>query len=422
MKYNFIVSCVLCAAFHLTITAQSSTKSPYSQFGIGVLSDQSQGMSRGMNGVGIALQESNQVNTLNPASYGSVDSLTMVFDAGLSGQFTNFKEGSTRTNATTASFDYIVAQFRVWKNVGVAVGIRPLSNVGYNYSSTNIIDNTHGSIAETYTGEGGLHEAFMGMGWHLAKPLSLGFNAGYVWGTLERNVTTTGSSYINSFQKQYSSTVKNYTLELGLQWQQPIGKKDKITLGATVGIGHNLGANPKLNIINVTKSDTTSFHIKNGLEFPWSWGTGIAWQHNNKWTIAADMEMQKWSKTQFPQFDGESYRAVSNIMKDRMKLNAGIEWIPASQNRHYLKRIHYRIGAGVATPYYKIGNEDGPKDISASIGLGLPIQNSYNNRSLLNISAQWVRSESKGLITENSFRVTIGMTFNERWFAKWKVE
>jgi hypothetical protein len=41
---------------------------------------------------------------------------------------------------------------------------------------------------------------------------------------------------------------------------------------------------------------------------------------------------------------------------------------------------------------------------------------------LLNISAQWVRQDSKTFVTENSFRINIGLTFNERWFAKWKME
>jgi hypothetical protein len=39
-----------------------------------------------------------------------------------------------------------------------------------------------------------------------------------------------------------------------------------------------------------------------------------------------------------------------------------------------------------------------------------------------NISAQWVRQDSKTFVTENSFRINIGLTFNERWFAKWKME
>jgi hypothetical protein len=41
---------------------------------------------------------------------------------------------------------------------------------------------------------------------------------------------------------------------------------------------------------------------------------------------------------------------------------------------------------------------------------------------LINISAQWARQSAKNFITENTFRINIGLTFNERWFAKWKVD
>ena len=60
--------------------------------------------------------------------------------------------------------------------------------------------------------------------------------------------------------------------------------------------------------------------------------------------------------------------------------------------------------------------------MSASLGLGIPVMNGINNRSILNISAQWVRMDSKTLLKENTFRINIGLTFNERWFAKWKVD
>ena len=43
-------------------------------------------------------------------------------------------------------------------------------------------------------------------------------------------------------------------------------------------------------------------------------------------------------------------------------------------------------------------------------------------RSVVNVSFQWAHTSAKDLITENSFRLNIGVTFNERWFAKWKVE
>ena len=79
-------------------------------------------------------------------------------------------------------------------------------------------------------------------------------------------------------------------------------------------------------------------------------------------------------------------------------------------------------GGGVLLGLVAARGQDGPKEISASLGLGIPIVNSYNNRSMLNISAQWVRREASSMLTENTFRINIGFTFNERMFAKFKVE
>ena len=85
--------------------------------------------------------------------------------------------------------------------------------------------------------------------------------------------------------------------------------------------------------------------------------------------------------------------------------------------------MRYRIGASYTTPYLKINGKDGPKEISVSAGLGIPIINAHNNRSFLNVSAQWVSQQaSANMIDVNSFRINIGITFNERWFQKWKVE
>jgi hypothetical protein len=84
--------------------------------------------------------------------------------------------------------------------------------------------------------------------------------------------------------------------------------------------------------------------------------------------------------------------------------------------------VRYRAGVGMATPYYYINGQEGPKELSASLGFGIPIMNGYNNRSILNISGQFVRRSADNLIKESMFRINIGFTFNERWFAKWKVE
>ena len=99
-----------------------------------------------------------------------------------------------------------------------------------------------------------------------------------------------------------------------------------------------------------------------------------------------------------------------------------MEWTPRAMSRRLYERVSYRLGVGYATPYYYINGQEGPKEFGASIGFGIPIVNGYNNRSVLNISGQWISRSADNLIKENTFRINIGLTFNERWFAKWKVE
>ena len=422
-----ILGCLLMAATVNGAWAQGGTNSPYSQFGIGALSDQSQSMSRGMNGVGYGLRQGNNVNTLNPASYSGVDSLTMLFDMGVSGQFTHYEEGKLKRNASLASFEYVVGSFRAWKNVGVSFGLLPYSSVGYEYS-TSSRDQNLGQLTESFTGSGGLHEVFLGFGWRLMKPLSIGVNAGYLWGSIDRSVLPDADATANSLRKNYSTSVSNYKLDVGAQWVQPIGRFDRLTLGAVVGLGHNLKNDAEMTIVSTNQlsnsSDTTALKLTDAFELPMSFGVGAAYQHAGKLTLAADFTLDKWGDVKFPTFTGNEYKLQSGLLKDRMKMSVGLDWLPnpSQMGGRFLEHVHYRLGAGYATPYYYINGKEGPKELSVSAGFGIPIVNMHNNRSVLNISGQWVRSSATDFLTENYFRINIGVTFNERWFMKWKVD
>lgn len=420
MKRPIICGAMLLCFATLAI-AQGGTNSPYSQYGLGMLSDRSQGFSRGMNGAGVAVRKGNIVNTLNPASYSAVDSLTMMFDVGLSGQFTNYKEGGERVNASSANFEYAVGSFRLLPNVGMAFGVLPLTNVGYSYSTKPYSDDANGTITQTFSGSGGLHEAFIGAGWRPVKPLSVGLHIGYLWGSVNRSVTSSStSSYVGTLNKTYSASVSSYNLQLGAQWEQQVDKQNMLTLGATASVGHKLGADPVCQVGSAAVADTVS----NGFELPMTYALGISWNHAGKLLVAADVSLQKWGSLSFPDYNETTgrYASVDGLLKDRKQFTMGLNYVPEAMSRNYLKRVHYRFGAGWATPYYKINGADGPKEFSLSAGFGLPLQNMYNNRSILNISAQWVRASAKNMITENTFRINVGLTFNERWFMKWKVE
>lgn len=412
--------------------AQSGTNSPYSQYGLGLLNEQSSGFNRGMNGLGLAFREHNQVNYINPASYSALDSLTFIFDAGLSGQITNFNENGHKINANNADFEYAVAAFRAFKHVGVSFGIVPFTNVGYNYAITDYLnDDRDVAYTNTYSGSGGIHQVYFGAGWEFLKGLSVGANISYLWGDIDRFVINSYSDgSINTLSKYYTASVKSYKLDVGLQYQLALDKKNALAIGLTYGLGHKLGTDPKCNIISTNTmtavADTASFTVNNGLEIPTSFGAGVMWNHANKLKLGADFSYQQWGSLQYPVYrvvnDEPRYELTDDYYKDRYKVTVGGEFCNAEMSRRFFDRIRFRAGVSYATSYYKINGFDGPDEISASIGFGIPIVNAYNNRSVLNISGQWVHSAANGLLTENTFRINIGITFNERWFMKWKVD
>ena len=251
----------------------------------------------------------------------------------------------------------------------------------------------------------------------------------YFWGKYEKTVTSVFSdSYANTLTRTYSANVNSWKLDLGAQWSADITKNDQLTLGAIVGFGHKLGADARMSITNANSttsvSSTTTDSVANGLSLPYSFGFGASLVHKKSLTIGADYQLQKWASLDFPMINNTTkhYEATSGILCDRHKFTVGFDWIPDAMNRKFLKRVHYRMGASYATPYYKIGTQDGPKELTLSAGFGIPIVNTWNNRTSLNISAQWVHNSAKDLLTENTFRINIGLTFNERWFAKWKVD
>jgi hypothetical protein len=412
-------------------SAQSGTNSPYSQYGLGVLADQSSGFSRGMNGLALGFRDSKQVNALNPASYSSVDSLTFIFDAGYSIQKTNFEENGKKMNANNADFEYVVAAFRLTKGLGLSLGLLPFTNIGYNYSVSDYIGNSRSaSFTNTYSGTGGIRQAYLGAGWEVSKGLSVGANISYLWGDYEKKLTNTYSdNYMTDLTKVYSANVKSYKLNLGMQYTHQLKKDQLLTLGATFSLGHEIGGSPRCLVISNNKQTGVSDSIKLGgdalkLEIPMAIGVGAMLQTQNKWKVGIDYTLQRWGSVKMPETimknETMDYQLQTGLLKDRHKLTLGGEYCANPTGRKFLSRIRYRAGVSYATPYLNINGKNGPREYAASLGFGIPIINGWNNRSILNISGQWVRNDASSMITENTFRLNIGLTFNEQWFQKWK--
>lgn len=321
--------------------------------------------------------------------------------------------------------------------MGVSFGLLPYTNVGYNFSNTQNVNafpstsSVNATYSNAYNGSGGLHLVYLGAGWEPFKGFSFGANIGYLWGTLNRNSTNTYSdSYVNTLSKNYSAQVKSYKVDFGAQYTYAVDKKNELTLGLTYSLGHNLGTEAECNLISTNSqtsiSDTTRYVVSNSLELPHTFGVGLVWNHNNRLKFGVDYQLQKWAKLKYPQLTTvngtTSYNLVDGQFNDRHKFTLGGDYCKGERYRGFFSRMHYRAGFSYASPYLKINGVDGPRELSASLGVGIPILNAYNNRSMLNISAEWVNQSVTGMIKENMFRINVGFTFNERWFAKFKVE
>ena len=420
-RYKVLISACLVWMMAIEIAAQTSTNSPYTRYGFGQLSDQSFGNSQAMGGIAYGLRNGLQVNASNPASYSAVDSLTFIFDAGMSLQNANFKEGNVKINAKNSSVDYIAMQFRLAKGLGFSAGFLPYSNVGYNMNKTNkVTTDEHGNTTaanQAYVGDGGLQQVYVGLGYQVFKGLSIGTNFSFLYGDITHTASTTFSNTnAYSSSRSHKIDVSDYKLDFGLQYTHKLKEKHVLNLGAIYSLGHELNSTGYEYVEKysgntvITQSVDT---IKNAFALPHTFGLGATYVYDNKLTIGLDYTLQKWEDVKFFNKDG--------AFQNRSKISVGAEYLPNPIGRSYFSNIRYRVGAYYSSPYAKIDGKDGNREYGVSFGFGLPL---FMSKSILNISGQYVKvaPKLKGMLEENYLRINIGLTFNEQWFMKWKVD
>lgn len=399
--------------------AQNNTNSPYTRYGLGQLADYGSANSRAMGGVAFALRDKFHINSANPASYTAVDSLTFIFDGGVTLQKDNLSNGTIKMNANNSSFDYITMQFRAAPWAGVSLGLLPYSNVGYQFGTTMDDEvNPDNANTVTYQGEGGLHRIYLGAGFKIFKNLSVGANISYLWGQISR---TTSESFVSNsailpLSRSVSVDIKSYMLDFGVQYTHQFSKKHQATVGVVFTPGHDL--NNTTTITTQTGNTSTGYTIASRdtvatFGIPSTLGFGVAYQYDGRLTVSADLLVQQWSK--------KSYMNNNEAYCDRGKIALGAEYFPNPMGRSYLSHVKYRLGAFYSKPYYKVQGVRGAAEYGFTAGFGLPIP---RTRSYVNLSAQFVRTEGKqtNFLNENSFRLCVGVTFNERWFFKRKVD
>lgn len=418
IKYNRSLLLLLFIIASSVASAQNNTNSPYTRYGYGQLADPGSANSRAMGGVAYALRDKNHVNFANPAAYTAVDSLTFIFDGGASLQNTNFSNGTLKQNAKNSSFDYVTMKFRATKWAGISLGMIPYSNVGYKVARTTESTTENPENVLTYTGDGGLHQFYLGAGFRILKNLSIGANISYLWGDINRVMTEnfTSDTKFYNYAITNNVAVRSYKLDIGAQYTQEFAKKHAITLGAVFTPGHNLK-----NVTTITTQlgndtdgyTTSSQDTTSTCGVPTAFGVGLSYIYDNRLTVAVDGLLQNWHEV--------LYMDDENSFCKRAKIALGAEFLPNPFGRAYLGHVKYRLGAYYSKPYYKIDGIRAANEFGLTAGLGLPIP---RTRSIISLGVQYVQvtGQSESFLDEKTVRLCVGITFNERWFFKRKVQ
>jgi len=411
---------MLIFAFFATQIAvsQNHTNSPYTRFGFGQLSDNTSGEQRAMGGVAIGARSSQRINTVNPASYSVSDSLTFMFDIGLSTLSSRFTdEAGNKNTRFTGNLDYLTMQFRLFPGVGFSMGVLPYSFAGYNFfSSDSIAMPGFGEepklihYTTSFHGSGGITQFYTGISldvlsfFQTRSSLSLGANMYYMFGNYNNSASLVFQSaeMVNSTRLNTISA-NNIRFRFGSQYHLPISNSSNLTVGAIFEPKTSFNAQATRTMItHVSRTDTLS---RADFQLPLTLGFGAMYKLNNRWTFGADFSMQQWGDVLF---FGER-----GTLQDSWNVAAGLEFLPNFRGRRMRDHILYRFGANVGQPYFLIGDEAPGKNFGITFGVGLPLP---QTRTMLNFAFEYGRIGSSPLLREDYFKITFNLALTETWF------
>ena len=431
-----IFAAVLLCVSAVCANAQTyGSYAPYSIFGVGDLSSSGTAYNKSMGGVGIAGRTNRFINVLNPASITERDSLSFMADFSLAGDNKIFTQGDMKSVSNTFNVLDCAMSFPIYKSLSAMFGVSPYSSTGYNYSfdydDPAIIGNA-GNISYAASGKGALYQTYGALGVTLFDRLSLGAEAIFYFGSNEKTYygLFSNSSY-NGVKNGQNIQLNAFSGKFGLQYEQPLGTKDKLILGATYTMPANLRgyiedysySSGAAAVDTLYHRVDTLVHNPGKLRLAGEVGVGICYTHADKFMIEMDYTRSDWTGCGFdntPGFRGNTSRSATTSVFTATTTQAfrlGFEIVPnRSDIRYYFKKVAYRGGAYYKDEYYLL---DGHKINSMGITLGatFPVFKWYNGITVA-VDLGQRGTISDNLIRERYVNFSVGMNIFDIWFHK----
>ena len=410
--------------------AQNGSVSPYSYFGIGELQSNGTMENQMMGGIGM-FADSIHINLKNPASLSKLgvqfgeDFGITTYTAGLSYKKLNLKNSIEQQSNHVSNLEYLSIAMSLKKGLGVGFGLIPYSSVGYNLVSESTNANNR-LITNQYFGDGGLNKVYFSMGYEFLKDLSVGVTASFNFGTLKNERVQNAENVQFGTLDKRESKVNGMDFNYALNYTPTL--KDKYNLFASLRINTQANLTSKntkqigsfsttsgrnIEVINV---DLDAVNLRNTeLKIPTTATLGLGFGEDKKWFLGAEYSFQGLSA-----FSNEFIDVDNLVYEDASSFAFGGFFIPDySAFSGYLKQITYRAGLRMDQTGMLVNNKE-INNFGITFGFGLPMRGSFSN---LNLGFEIGKrgTTTANLIEESYYKVNVGLSLNDIWFRKRRI-
>ncbi|MBR4826269.1 MAG: hypothetical protein IKZ91_00090 [Bacteroidales bacterium] len=433
---SLLAAAVLLAASGLSLSAQTfGSYTPYSIFGVGDLATPGSAYNKSMGGVGIAARNHRFLNPLNPAAVTARDSLAFMADYSFIQDNKIFRQGDMYSASNTANIGNMMISFPVWRSSAMMVGIMPFSSTGYGYSynveDPYVIGHT-GNISYSAKGQGSMYQLFASAGATFWRRLSVG--AQFIWFFGKNSKTfeeTFSDASYNGASNGHIMQLRAPAAKVGLQYEQPLGAKSSLTLGATYRTQARLGGNARSYRYSTgTAASDTLYNnttFPHGVSLASEKGVGISYRYADKFMAEFDYTRSDWRSSNMDTAEGFTGNLTAGAGRSVFTTSLsesyrlGVEYIPNRNDiRYYWKKIAYRGGAYWKNEYYLLdGNPINA--FGVTLGATFPVFRWYNGITF-GMDFGQRGSLKNNMVLERYINFSVGFNLFDIWFQKFSYD
>ncbi len=422
---------VVFTTISVVIYAQRNSSSPYSFFGIGEDVSRTTVEQASMGGIGVALKDYSHLNFTNPAANADLRVATYALGGNLS--LLKIATNDASDSGSTTSLRYIALGFPVGDKAGFSAGLQPLSNVGYALS--NSVLDTEGNITEVsrFTGNGGTTRLYGGFGINVVEGLALGFEAAFVFGTIENDLANQLADVSLLTKYERNTKVRGGQFKLGAQYKRELKNDLQLNIGATLQLQNNLSVTGNeslytfsfdVNGNELPRDVLYDREVDGSLTNPLKSIIGVGIGKDNKWYVGVDSEFQNAFNNTGNVVQGSTYKFESS-----RRTSIGGYYIPKINSiSSYWNTVTYRAGVrfekvGLLVDGTNTGNNfESINDFGINVGFGLPLPRQLSS---LNFGFEYGQKGTidNNLIKEEYFNIRLSLSLNSlNWFKKREID